>query len=206
MSMSNYKDRIAYQNYLQDNQPTKEGLMCCASPTEAALRGMVSYYRNDSNEKKKDKMNNSEIIKQDLLCACKEALQCIARLAPFPGGDESDTWLRINGDYVDGVRAKLRDAITNAGLQIITLKEFVRINGIHKLEGKRFYHANSESAEGIHIAKAIKNEDSNEYNWLDYYWIGDYCFGSPPPIFITAEDIIAYYGELINKPVRKCKH
>jgi len=153
-------------------------------------------------------MDNSEIIKQDLLCACKEALHCIKRLRPYLNGDESDTLLRIinnRANYADSVRTILRQAILNADLQIITLKEFVKINGIDKLEGKRFYHTDSESAEGIHITRAIKDEDSNEYNWLDYHWIGDYKTGTPPPHFLTAGNIIVYFGECINKPVRKYK-
>ena len=151
-------------------------------------------------------MDNSEIIKQDLLCAGKEALQCIARLTPAPNNPESKMPLYIiNKNYVDNIINKIKEAIANADLQVITLKEFVNIYGIAKLEDKKFYHIDSESAEGIYITRAIKDEDSNEYNWLDYHWIGDHRSGISPPIFITAEDIITYFGELINKPVRKYK-
>ena len=47
-----------------------------------------------------------------LLAACKAALQCIARLTPFPVGDPLvDAAVNKSADYADEVRAQLRAAI-----------------------------------------------------------------------------------------------
>jgi len=62
-------------------------------------------------------MLDTQAINNDLLDACKEALKCIARLTPFPVGDQPPELLRaINhtADYADEVRATLRQAIAKA--------------------------------------------------------------------------------------------
>ncbi len=51
----------------------------------------------------------------DLLEACEAALECIARLTPFPCGDESvDKAIEKTADYADETRDILRHAIKKA--------------------------------------------------------------------------------------------
>jgi hypothetical protein len=59
-----------------------------------------------------DKLNN------ELLEACKSALECIALLTPITTGEDADPiWIKAIeniGDYADSVRSKLRNAIEKA--------------------------------------------------------------------------------------------
>lgn len=62
------------------------------------------------------------MVNQKLLETCKAALECIAKLTPFPNPDapeEIQYAMCQVAEYADGMRAKLRDAITEAEKQKI---------------------------------------------------------------------------------------